>query len=109
MPAQMLPSRPVSERLAKSAVAISSVGPSTAAAGNGWMIQLGSFASRANAERLSKELKGKGFKASVLESTGGGRKLYRVRVGPAADRAAAMELVTRLRAAGQTGSIVPHS
>jgi DedD protein len=72
------------------------------------MVQLGSFASRANAERLAQQLKGKGFKASVSESSGGGRKLYRVRAGPATDRATADELAAKLRAAGQTGAVVSH-
>jgi cell division septation protein DedD len=70
------------------------------------MIQLGSFASRANAEHLARELRGKGFKASVSESSGGGRKLYRVRVGPTSDRAAADALAAKLRALGRPGSIV---
>jgi DedD protein len=70
----------------------------------GWMIQVGSFASRENAERLARDLKSKGFAASVSESRGGGRNLYRVRVGPEADRAAAQAVLSRLRARGQRGA-----
>ena len=48
------------------------------------------------------------FDAFILEGGGTSGKLYRVRVGPATDRAAAAELATELRAAGQPGSLVPH-
>jgi DedD protein len=74
----------------------------------GWMIQLGSFASRPNAERLVHELKTKGFPAFLTESANGARKLYRVRVGPAADHATAQALAAKLRAAGHPGSLTPH-
>ena len=73
---------------------------------DGWTVQLGSFASRANADRLVRELQRKGFQASVSQSSGGGRRLYRVRVGPTADRTAAEQLTAKLRAAGHPGSIV---
>jgi DedD protein len=75
----------------------------------GWMIQVGSFASRENAERLARELKSKGFAASVSESRGGGRSLYRVRVGPEGDRAAAQAVLAKLRARGQRGAaLMPY-
>jgi DedD protein len=76
----------------------------------GWMVQLGVFASRDNAERLALDVRVKGLRASVSEVTTSGRKLYRVRVGPAADRAGAQELQARLRAVGRpSGTIVPSS
>jgi DedD protein len=74
--------------------------------GPGWSVQLGSFASRENAERLAAELRTKGFGVSVSEGPGAGRKWFRVRVGPAPDRAAALALAGRLRAVGHTGSVV---
>ena len=80
-----------------------------ASSGGGWMVQLGVFASRENAEHLAQEMKAKGFKASVSDVTGSGRHLYRVRVGPAADRAAAQELLGRLRSTGRSGTVVPVS
>lgn len=77
---------------------------------SGWGVQLGVFASRENAERLALEVRVKGFKASVSPVTSGSRKLYRVRVGPTADRAAAQELQGRLKAAGRPGgTVVPYS
>jgi cell division septation protein DedD len=74
-----------------------------------WVVQLGVFASRENAERLAQELKEKGFRISVSEIAGNGRKLFRVRAGPVSDRGAASDLATRLRAAGASGSVVPRS
>jgi DedD protein len=71
----------------------------------GWTVQLGSFASRTNAERLVHDLKLKGYAAFFTESSGGGRKLYRVRVGPAGNHAAAETLAAQLRSAGHPGSL----
>jgi DedD protein len=77
---------------------------------SGWAVQLGVFANRENAERLAIEVRVKGFKASVSPVTSGSRKLYKVRVGPTADRAAAQELQGRLKAAGRPGgTVVPYS
>jgi cell division septation protein DedD len=76
-----------------------------ATSGAGWTVQLGSFASRANAERLVLELKAKGFAAFSTESGSGGRKLYRVRVGPAGDHASAETLGAKLRSAGHPGTL----
>ena len=76
------------------------------AGGSGFMVQLGSFSSRSNAERLVHQLQGQGFSASVSQGSGA-RHLYRVRVGPAPDHQAATQLQSKLKAAGHSGSIVP--
>ena len=73
----------------------------------GWMVQLGSFSGRTNAERLVRDLKTQGFAAFVTESVSGGHKLYRVRVGPVADRATVQTIAAKLRAAGHPGSLTP--
>jgi len=73
------------------------------------VVQLGVFASRGNADRLAQELKGKGFRISISEVPGNGRKLFRVRAGPVSDRTAASDLAAKLRAAGATGSVVPRT
>ena len=70
------------------------------------VVQLGSFASRANAERLARQVRAGGFNVSVSRASAG-RRLFRVRVGPAHDREAASQLAAKLRAAGHDGSIVP--
>ncbi|HUN27002.1 MAG TPA: SPOR domain-containing protein [Steroidobacteraceae bacterium] len=71
-----------------------------------WSVQLGSFASHDNAERLARELQRQGFTARISVGEGRGRKWYRVRAGPARDRAAAQALARRLKAAGHAGSVV---
>jgi cell division septation protein DedD len=79
------------------------------AARGSFVVQLGSFGSRDNADRLVRDMTAKGFAAFVAPITSGGRELYRVRVGPTRDRAAAEALAAQLRRAGQSGSIVPIS
>jgi DedD protein len=73
----------------------------------GWAVQLGSFASHANADKLARQLKEQGF--SVYVSTGGsGPSLrYRVRIGPMADRGAATQAAAELKSSGHEGSLVP--
>ncbi len=73
----------------------------------GFAVQVGSFASKASADRLAADLARRRFEAFVSPVRTADRQLFRVRVGPVADRAAAQVLVTRLQGAGQTGSIVP--
>jgi DedD protein len=70
----------------------------------GWAVQLGSFASKANAEKLLHQLPGSGF---YLAASGSGASLrYRVRMGPLADRDAAARAVTKLKAEGHAATIV---
>jgi len=73
----------------------------------GWVVQLGSFASRQNAERLARSLAGRGFRMSVSPGRAGSRVLWRVRAGPARDRAGAQHLAARLRALGHHGEVLP--
>jgi cell division septation protein DedD len=81
--------------------------PPAAASSGALVVQLGSFASRANAERLARHLRAQGFTVGVSQGSSG-RHLYRVRAGPVNDRAAATELAEQLRSAGHAGSIVPQ-
>lgn len=101
-------SRPAAAAPAKESVkapAVAAHPAPPAISGAGWTVQLGSFASRANAERLVLDLKAKGFAAFSTESGSAGRKLYRVRVGPPEDHASAEALGAKLRSAGHPGTL----
>jgi DedD protein len=74
----------------------------------GWAVQLGSFASRANAERLAEDIRRGGYRAFVSRYEAGRAVRYRVRVGPEQDRAQAEALAQRLRRDGRQVSIVSH-
>ena len=74
-----------------------------------FVVQLGSFGSKENAERLVRDMNAKGFTTFIAPISTNGRELYRVRVGPTRDRASAEELAARLKRIGQSGSIVPIS
>ena len=85
--------------------------PPDIAAGKGrgtgnWIVQLGSFSQRGNADRLAAELESGGFSAAVKGGGGASGTLYRVRAGPATDRNAAEALAARLAAAGFKGGRV---
>jgi DedD protein len=73
---------------------------------SGWAVQLGSFASRVNADTLVRQLKGHEAPAYVLSSGRGTEQRYKVRIGPLADRAAAERMRLKLAKDGRTGSLV---
>ena len=108
-PATERPAPAVVKPAPKAAEAPAAQPSKLAASGAGksaWAVQLGSFSSRDNAQRLAKQLKGKGYSAYVLGGGGSSGKLYRVRVGPTPDKPAASALAAKLRAAGHAGSVV---
>jgi cell division septation protein DedD len=71
-----------------------------------WAVQLGSFAAKANAEKLVRTLRDEGYTVYVLSSGAGSAARYRVRLGPLADRDAAEHAVSKLKSKGYTASIV---
>jgi DedD protein len=80
----------------------------TSASVGKWWVQVGVFASRDNAQQLARQLRAAGFTIDVSQGRAKGKELYRVRAGPAADRAAASDLQARLARAGQENpSLVP--
>jgi DedD protein len=81
----------------------SAVARHPAALHGGWVLQLGSFASKPTAERLARTLRAKGIQIQVSSS----KTRHRVRAGPFADRAAAEHVAAELRAQGQASTIVP--
>ena len=108
-PAEVTPAVPRQAAPAPQA-APSQAAPATATAPRGsFVVQLGTFGSRENADRLVRDMTGKGFTAFVAPFSKDGRELYRVRVGPTRDRPAAEALAAQLRRVGQSGAIVPIS
>jgi cell division septation protein DedD len=63
----------------------------------GWSVQVGSFASRQNAEGLLKRLKDMGYPAFIYRNADENPPLFRVRAGPYTEQAAAKEAAQRLR------------
>jgi len=68
-----------------------------------WAVQLGSFSSQENAERLAADLRKQGYAAFL--SSG---ELHRVRIGPQKDRDSAESVAAKLSSAGHKGQVVPH-
>lgn len=62
---------------------------------SGWMVQVGAFGSRANADRLVATLKGRGYSA-FLAQVSSSTAPFAVRVGPFPDQAQAQNTVQRL-------------
>jgi DedD protein len=75
-------------------------------AGRGWTVQLGSFASHDNADKLQHQLRAQGFAAVVSPSGAGPSLRFRVRIGPMADRGAAAQAVVNLKGLGHAASVI---
>jgi DedD protein len=71
-------------------------------------VQLGSFSSKENAEKLAAELRRQGFAAFLSQLDTASAQLHRVRIGPQKDRQAAEAMAARLAKAGHQGQVVPH-
>ncbi len=67
------------------------------ATGKAWAVQVGSFAERANAERLRDKLIKSGYRAFVSKSRAKNRNVVRVRVGPELVRSNADKLSRKLQ------------
>jgi DedD protein len=79
------------------------------AAGKGWAVQLGSFASQATAAGMIKDLRGKGYQdAFVMPVKSGSATLYRVRIGPLKDRQSALDILGKVKEAAPGAAVVPH-
>jgi DedD protein len=72
----------------------------------GWSLQVGSFASRDNADKLARQLKAQKYSAYVVSSGSGAAIRHKVRIGPFADRTAAERVLPKLKAAKYSPSIV---
>ena len=73
-----------------------------------WVVQLGSFSSKENADRLAAELRSDGFAAFLSELQAESGILQRVRVGPQENRESANSIANQLAKVGHEVTVVPH-
>lgn len=73
-----------------------------------WAVQLGSFSTRDNAEKLAAELRQQGFAAFISQHSAAGSVMHRVRIGPLKGRSAADAEAQKLAGKGQSGQVVAH-
>jgi len=73
-----------------------------------WAVQLGSFSSQDNAEKLAADLRSQGYAAFLSQLATDSGKLHRVRIGPQKDRDSAASVAARLDSSGHAGQVVPH-
>ncbi len=73
-----------------------------------WAVQLGSFSSKDNAEKLAADLRKQGYAAFLSQLSTDKGQLHRVRIGPQKDRASAEAMASRLAKVGHNGQVVPH-
>ena len=96
-PAQPPAAKPTSPNPSPAATPAPTASPARPVeAAGGWAVQVGTFASSANATALAATLKGRGYPAFVAPLASGDRTLYRVRVGPTPDVESAHALEQRL-------------
>lgn len=70
-------------------------------------VQVGSFVTRPNADRLAQELQRRGYRAEVSEAVMGGKLFHRVRIGRFAKRSEAEDEARRLSGDGFPVRIFP--
>jgi DedD protein len=73
-----------------------------------WAVQLGSFSSKENAEKLAGSLRDQGYAAFLSQLQSNGNELHRVRIGPQKDRQSAEAVAAQLAKNGHTGQVVSH-
>jgi DedD protein len=71
-------------------------------------VQVAAFSSQDSARKMVADLKSRGYGAFILEYRADNRVLYRVRVGPEAQRERASALASRLQGEGFKAAVVPH-
>jgi DedD protein len=106
VPAPVPPSAAATRNAPARKAAVESPASSPMSAARGWSVQLGSFASRANADNMSRQVKGQGFAVFVAPGGSGAHLRYRVRVGPLADRNSAERMAAKLKTLGHISSLV---
>jgi len=87
-------------------VPIPPAAPQLAPAPQKVLVQTGSFQVRENAAYMVRDLRARGFEASIQEAAVGAALFYRVVVGPALEPARAQETLLRLKDAGFEGMLL---
>ncbi|WP_372012348.1 SPOR domain-containing protein [Pseudoxanthomonas sp. 10H] len=105
---QPAPATPKPAAAAPSTAAATSTPAAPAAASVGFAVQMGAFASAAEAGALRDRLRAAGFSAVVQPVRTDKGTLNRVRVGPVSTRAEAEQLKSRLAGGFGAGMVVPH-
>ena len=83
--------------------------PASSASTTGmWAVQLGSFSSKENAEKLAADLRKQGYAAFLSQLQTSTGPLHRVRIGPQKDRESAEQMAARLAKVNHKGQVVPH-
>jgi cell division protein FtsN len=77
--------------------AVAAAAPATGGAGK-IAVQVGAFATRKEADTLAKRLSGRGYAVYVMNPTGDGKKVFRVRVGNYASNDEAQQVSAKLAA-----------
>jgi DedD protein len=95
---------PISSSAMKPTIAAKPAKP--AVAGRPWAVQLGSFASHANADKLVRQVRAQGYSVYIVPGGSGASLRYRVRIGPMADRGTATQTIAKLKSTGQAASLV---
>ncbi|KAF1691120.1 SPOR domain-containing protein [Pseudoxanthomonas koreensis] len=90
------------------AAAVPAASSAPAASGVGFAVQMGAFASAAEANALRDRLRAAGYSAIVQPVSTDKGTLNRVRVGPVSSRAEADQLKARLAGGFGAGMVVPH-
>jgi DedD protein len=93
--------KPIPEPAPDSTAKEASTPPTTAAIKpsnvTGWVVQVGSFSHKTNAEKLRDKLRKMGMASFVATGTSNNKKVYRVRVGPEIDRADAEKTKAKIK------------
>ena len=92
------PAKPAPTPAKPPAAAASTTSKSAAPAAAGWFVQLNAFKTQGAADSFIRELKGKGYTASSIQSA----TLFKVHVGPFPDKSDADKMANRLKKDGYT-------
>lgn len=61
-----------------------------------WVVQVGSFSNRSNADKITSQLKKKGYPTFIEQADINGNTVFRVRVGPETDKSKARQMLAQL-------------